>query len=46
MPRLGLRVVALGYLAVVLLGPLTMVFWRTFEHGFGNFWSTLSAPEP
>ena len=21
-----------------------MVFWRTFEHGFGNFWTTLSDP--
>src|SRR4051812_26776924 len=21
-----------------------MVFWRTFEHGFGAFWSTLSEP--
>jgi len=40
--RVGLRVVALGYLALVLIGPLTMVFWRTFEHGFGTFWSTLS----
>ena len=44
MGRFGLRVLALGYLAAVLLGPLTMVFWRTFEHGFGNFWTTLSAP--
>src|SRR6266536_3171574 len=40
--RLGLRSVALSYLLVVLLGPLSMVFWRTFEHGFGAAWSALS----
>ena len=28
--RLTLRVVALGYLAVILVGPLAIVFWRTF----------------
>ncbi len=44
MPRLGLRSVALGYLVVVLLGPLAMVFWRTFEHGFAPAWRALSDP--
>jgi sulfate transport system permease protein len=39
--RLGLRTVALGYLALVLAGPLAMIVWRTFEHGFGRFWSTI-----
>ena len=43
--RLGLRSVALGYLLVVLLGPLSMVFWRTFEDGFGQAWDALSTPE-
>jgi sulfate transport system permease protein len=42
--RLGLRSIALGYLVVVLLGPLSMVFWRTFESGFGRAWDALSAP--
>ncbi len=42
--RLGLRSVALGYLLVVLLGPLAMVFWRTFEHGFGTAWTAISDP--
>jgi sulfate transport system permease protein len=45
MPRVGLRAVALGYLLVVLLGPLSMVFWKTFEHGFSPFWHALSAAE-
>jgi len=43
--RVGLRGIALGYLAVVLLGPLSMVFWKTFEHGFTPFWHALTAPE-
>jgi sulfate transport system permease protein len=42
--RLGLRSAALGYLLVVLLGPLSMVFWRTFENGFGAAWNALSDP--
>jgi sulfate transport system permease protein len=40
--RLGLRSVALGYLLVVLLGPLSMLFWKTFDHGFGAFWNALT----
>jgi sulfate/thiosulfate transport system permease protein len=42
--RLGLRAVALGYLAVILLAPLAMVFYRTFETGFEPVWKTLSDP--
>jgi sulfate/thiosulfate transport system permease protein len=45
MRRLGLRSVALGYLLVVLLGPASMVFWKTFEHGFGPFWHSATDPE-
>ncbi len=45
MRRLGLRGVALAYLTVVLLGPLAMIFWKTFEHGFGPFWDSVTAPE-
>jgi len=42
--RLGLRFVALGYLLVVLLGPLSMVFWRSFDQGAGHLWRSLSDP--
>jgi sulfate/thiosulfate transport system permease protein len=42
--RYGLRVVALTYLVVVLLGPLAMVFWRSFDQGAGHFWHSLSDP--
>jgi sulfate transport system permease protein len=43
--RFGLRGVALGYLLVVLLGPLSMVVWKTFERGFTPFWHAETAPE-
>jgi sulfate transport system permease protein len=45
MRRLGLRGVAIGYLVAILLGPLALVFWRTFEHGFAPAWHALSAPD-
>jgi sulfate transport system permease protein len=35
-PKLGLRSVALLYLALLLLIPLCAVFWRTFEHGLSE----------
>ena len=31
--RLGLRTLVLGYLTVLLLVPVGLVFYRTFEHG-------------
>ena len=43
--RLGLRLVALFYLAVILVGPLAIVFWRTFEDGFAPAWDALTTPE-
>jgi len=39
---LGVRVVALGYLLVVLLGPLSMLFWRIYAEGLGKAWSALT----
>ena len=43
--RVGLRGVALLYLAAILLGPLALVFYRTFENGVGDAWDALSTPE-
>jgi sulfate transport system permease protein len=43
--KLGLRLVALAYLALVLVGPLAIVFWRTFEDGFAPAWDALSTAE-
>jgi sulfate transport system permease protein len=42
--KLALRVVALGYLTLILLGPLAMIFYRTFEHGLGAVLSALGTP--
>jgi sulfate transport system permease protein len=43
--RLALRFVALGYLLVVLLGPLAMLFWKTFSDGGKQAWAALSDPD-
>jgi sulfate/thiosulfate transport system permease protein len=43
--KLSLRFVALGYLAVILAGPLALMFWRTFEHGAGPAWDAITAPD-
>ncbi|MBV9466851.1 MAG: sulfate ABC transporter permease [Solirubrobacterales bacterium] len=41
---LSLRGLALGYLTLLLLAPLVIVFWRTFEHGVGTAWSFMTTP--
>jgi sulfate transport system permease protein len=43
--RLSLRFLALAYLAGLLLIPVGLVFWRTFEHGFAPAWAAVSTPE-
>jgi sulfate transport system permease protein len=42
--RIGLRTVALGYLGAMLLAPVVLVFYRTFEHGLGAVWSSVTTP--
>lgn len=42
--RLGLRLVMLLYLAALLLGPVVMLFYRTFEHGLAPVWNAVTAP--
>jgi sulfate transport system permease protein len=42
--KVSLRVVALAYLLVILLGPLAMVFYRAFDKGAGHLWDSLSNP--
>ena len=34
--RLGLRSIALFYLAALLIVPVGMIFYRTFEHGLSQ----------
>jgi sulfate transport system permease protein len=42
--RYGLRFVALGYLAAILVAPVGLVFWRAFEHGVGPAWDAVTTP--
>jgi sulfate transport system permease protein len=43
--RYGLRFVALFYLTAILIAPLGIVFYRTFDKGLGPAWEALSAPD-
>jgi sulfate transport system permease protein len=42
--RLGLRTLALGYLAILLVVPVGFVFYRTFEHGVGAAFDAATTP--
>jgi sulfate transport system permease protein len=42
--RYGLRFVALAYLALLLLAPVGMVFYRAFEQGLGAFFDAITSP--
>jgi sulfate transport system permease protein len=42
--RIALRTTALAYLTAILLGPVVLVFWRTFENGLGPVWEELTNP--
>ena len=43
--RLGLRFFALGYLSMLLLIPVGMIFYRAFEHGAGAAWDSVTTPD-
>jgi sulfate/thiosulfate transport system permease protein len=43
--RFALRVVAVVYLLLLLVLPVGLVVWRTFEHGAGPFFAALSTPD-
>ena len=43
--RLGLRFFAVGYLSMLLLIPIGMIFYRAFEHGFAAAWESVTTPE-
>jgi len=43
--RLLLRGFSLGYLAVILIAPVGLIFWRAFEHGPHLFWAAVSSPD-
>jgi sulfate transport system permease protein len=43
--RYGLRLVAFGYVGLLLLAPVGVVFFRTFEHGLEPVRHVLSTPD-
>lgn len=43
--RLGLRGVALGYLALLLVAPVGMICYRALEHGIGPAWDAVTTPD-
>src|SRR5690349_23641005 len=42
--RLSLRVVALGYLFVLLALPVGVILWRALSPGLGTFFASISTP--
>ena len=42
--KLGVRTIALGYLALLLGAPVAMIFYRTFEHGLAPVWDAITTP--
>src|SRR5436190_22725772 len=45
MGRYVLRFASLVYVGVLLVAPVGLIFYRTFEHGFGPAWDAVTTPE-
>ncbi len=43
--RYGLRSIALLYLLFLLVLPVSLVVWYSFDHGFDVFWESVTSPE-
>ena len=43
--RLALRFGVLAYIGAILLVPVGLVFWRTFEHGVHPAWAAVTTPD-
>jgi sulfate/thiosulfate transport system permease protein len=43
--RLALRIVALGYLSLLVVVPVAMVFYRAFEPGLDHAWAAVTTSE-
>jgi sulfate/thiosulfate transport system permease protein len=41
----GLRGLAFGYLGLLLLAPVGLIFWKTFEHGLGPPIDAMTSPD-
>jgi sulfate/thiosulfate transport system permease protein len=45
MGRYALRLTSLAYVGVLLVTPVGLIFYRTFEHGFAPAWHAVTAPD-
>jgi sulfate transport system permease protein len=43
--KLPLRIVALGYVAILVVVPVGSVFYRAFQHGFATAWDSVTTPD-
>src|SRR5438309_7771271 len=43
--RRVVRYGSLGYLALILIAPVALIFYRAFDHGLGTFWDAISNPD-
>jgi sulfate transport system permease protein len=43
--KYAVRLASLGYLALLLVAPVSYVFWKTFQHGFGPAWHAVTTPD-
>ena len=43
--RWGLRTLAFGYLGLLLLAPVAMIFYKTFEHGIAAPFEAMTSPD-
>jgi sulfate transport system permease protein len=42
--RLAMRLIVILYLSFLLVIPVSLIFWRTFSHGFAPVWHALQDP--
>ena len=42
--KLALRAIALGYLALLIAGPVAIMLWQTFAAGSAPVWEALTRP--
>jgi sulfate/thiosulfate transport system permease protein len=45
MGRYALRFASLAYVGVLLVAPVGLIFYRTFEHGFAPAWDAVTTPD-
>src|SRR3954453_15191896 len=43
--KYGLRTFALSYIVVLIVAPLILIFYRTFEHGISQALDAITTPE-